>query len=54
MKKLLRVSAIIILVVVSTAIILYQTRFADLPAPGEIGDHLVVPSMQIVDRAELP
>ena len=53
-RLLLRVSAIIILLIGATAVTLYQTLFADLPAPGEIGDHLVVPSMQIVDRAERP
>ena len=54
MSKLLRVSAIVILLGATAVTLFYQTLFADLPVPGEIGGRLIMPSVRIVDRVERP
>ncbi|MCP4426631.1 MAG: penicillin-binding protein 1C [Chloroflexi bacterium] len=54
MRKLSRLSLLILVLALVTGINLYQWLFADLPAPDELGDRLAMPSVRIVDRAGRP
>ncbi len=54
MTKLWRVLLLILFLSMMAGWGLYQSLFADLPAPGEIADRLVMPSVRIVDREGRP
>ncbi|MEZ4644146.1 MAG: transglycosylase domain-containing protein [Chloroflexota bacterium] len=50
MKKLRRVLLALLVIAVLSGWGVYRWLFVDLPAPNEIGEHLVLPSVRITDR----